>query len=135
MQQELSPEGRRFCHSLSHEVTVKIFLEGAVKKNNSKSPLLRDDQLHADNEFYANLPFNKYKNPPKEVNRRNTVFEIITSYGKVVDVDDDNLDYADCDYLDIYANGPLKYREASQKNASLRKKKLEDRKAVKSSFL
>ena len=60
---------------------------------------------------------------------------MITSYGQVVDVDDDNLDYADCDYLDIYANGPLKYREASQRNASLRKKKLEERKTVKSSFL
>jgi len=30
------------------------------------------------------------------------------------------LDYADVDYLDIYTNGPLKYREASEKNATLR---------------
>ena len=50
-------------------------------------------------------------------------------------VEDDNLDYVDCDYLDIYTNGPLKYREASQRNAELRKKKLEERKAVKSSYL
>ena len=50
-------------------------------------------------------------------------------------VDDDNLDFADSDYLDIYANGPLKYRETSQRNASLRKKKLEERRAVKSSYL
>ena len=45
------------------------------------------------------------------------------------------LDYADCDYLDIYTNGPLKYREASEKNATLRKKKLEERLAVKSAYL
>ena len=50
-------------------------------------------------------------------------------------VEDDNLDYADCDYLDIYTNGPLQYREASQKNAEIRKKKLEERKAVRSSYL
>ena len=78
---------------------------------------MRDDRLHADPEFYSNLPFNKFKNPPREC------------------VEDDNLDYADCDYLDIYTNGPLKYREASQKNAELRKKKLEEHKAVKSSYL
>ena len=47
----------------------------------------------------------------------------------------DSLDYADCDYLDIYTNGPLKYREASEKNATLRKKRMEERKAVKSSYL
>jgi len=87
------------------------------KKNNIKSPLLKYDQLHADPEFYENLPFNKFQNPPKEC------------------VADDNLDYADCDYLDIYTNGPLKYREASERNASIRKKKLEERKAVKSSYL
>ena len=43
--------------------------------------------------------------------------------------------YADADYLDIYANGPLKYREASEKNATLRRQKLEERKSVKSERL
>ena len=54
---------------------------------------------------------------------------------QVVDDVSDSLDYADCDYLDIYTNGPLKYREASEKNATLRKKRMEERKAVKSSYL
>ena len=54
---------------------------------------------------------------------------------QVVDDVTDSLDYADCDYLDIYTNGPLKYREASEKNATLRKKRMEERKAVKSSYL
>jgi len=88
-----------------------------LQKDTSKSFLLNDEQNHADQEFYENLPFNKLRNPPKQV------------------VDDDMLDYADCDYLDIYTNGPLKYREASEKNATLRKKKLEERKAVKSALL
>jgi len=89
----------------------------AIQKDTSKSFLLKDEQNHADPEFYENLPFNKLRNPPKQV------------------VDDDMLDYADVDYLDIYTNGPLKYREASEKNATLRKKKLEERQAVKSALL
>jgi len=90
-----------------------------IKKEDSKSQLLKDDQVHADQDFYDNLPFNKLRNPPKHV----------------VDDVSDSLDYADCDYLDIYTNGPLKYREASEKNATLRKKRMEERKAVKSSYL
>jgi len=93
--------------------------KGDIKKDSSKSQLLKDDQIHADPEFYENLPFNKLRNPPKNV----------------LDDESDVLDYADCDYLDIYANGPLKYREASEKNATMRKKKLEERKAVKSAYL
>ena len=41
--------------------------EQESKKNIGKSRLLGDDQLHADPEFYSNLPFNKFKNPPREV--------------------------------------------------------------------
>merc|ERR1711911_350344 len=93
------------------------FISADIKKENSKSELLKDDQVHADQDFYDNLPFNKLRNPPKHV----------------VDDVSDSLDYADCDYLDIYTNGPLKYREASEKNATLRKKRMEERKAVKSS--
>eukprot|EP00092_Neocalanus_flemingeri_P009188 GFUD01009889.1.p1 GENE.GFUD01009889.1~~GFUD01009889.1.p1 ORF type:complete len:1498 (+),score=504.87 GFUD01009889.1:68-4561(+) len=91
-----------------------------MKKNKSKSPLLKDDQLHADSSFYENLPFKGLKSPPKQV---------------LDDPKSDMMDYADADYLDIYANGPLKYREASEKNATLRRKKLEERKAVKSELL
>jgi len=86
-------------------------------KENSKSYLLNEDRKHADPEFYENLPFNKLRNPPKLV------------------LDHDDLDFADCDYLDIYANGPIKYKETSQRNANERKKTLEMRKEVKSSYL
>ena len=51
------------------------------------------------------------------------------------DRNSDMMDYADADYLDIYANGPLKYKEASEKNATLRRKNMEERKAVKSELL
>jgi len=90
------------------------------KKTKDKSPLLKDDQLHADSSFYENLPFKGLRSPPKQV---------------LDDRNSDYLDYADADYLDIYANGPLKYREASEKNATLRRQKLEERKAVKSELL
>jgi len=91
-----------------------------LKKNKSKSPLLKDDLTHADPSFYENLPFKGLRNPPKQV---------------LADRNSDMLDYADADYLDIYANGPLKYREASEKNATLRRQKLEERKSVKSEIL
>ena len=45
------------------------------------------------------------------------------------DRNSDMMDYADADYLDIYANGPLKYRETSEKNATLRRQKMEQRKS------
>ena len=54
---------------------------------------------------------------------------------EVLDDESDSLEYADSDYLDIYTKGPLKHREASEKNATLRKKRMEERRAVKSSFL
>jgi len=91
-----------------------------TKKIKDKSPLLKDDQLHADSSFYENLPFNRLRNPPKKV---------------LDDRNSEYMDYADADYLDIYANGPLKYREASEKNATLRRQKLEERKSVKSELL
>jgi len=91
-----------------------------MRKNKSKSPLLKDDKIHADSSFYENLPFKGLKSPPKQV---------------LDDRNSDMMDYADADYLDIYANGPLKYREASEKNATLRRQKIEERKAVKSELL
>jgi len=91
-----------------------------TKTIKDKSPLLKDDQLHADSSFYENLPFNRLRNPPKKV---------------LDDRNSEYMDYADADYLDIYANGPLKYREASEKNATLRRQKLEERKSVKSELL
>ena len=114
---------------------------GDIKKDSSKSQLLKDDQIHADPEFYENLPFNKLRNPPKNVSFTFQIERSICSCNiipwsfQVLDDESDVLDYADCDYLDIYANGPLKYREASEKNATMRKKKLEERKAVKSAYL
>ena len=110
---------------------------GDIKKDSSKSQLLKDDQIHADPEFYENLPFNKLRNPPKNVSFTFQTERFICCYCNIQVLDDESdvLDYADCDYLDIYANGPLKYREASEKNATMRKKKLEERKAVKSAYL
>jgi len=90
------------------------------KKTKDQSPLLKDDQLHADSSFYENLPFKGLRSPPKQV---------------LDDRNSEYMDYADADYLDIYANGPLKYREASEKNATLRRQKLEERKSVKSEIL
>ena len=43
------------------------FISADIKKENSKSQLLKDDQVHADQDFYDNLPFNKLRNPPKHV--------------------------------------------------------------------
>ena len=56
---------------------------------------------------------------------------------KVVDDMTDSLEFADadCDYLDIYAHGPLQYREASERNARTRRMRAEARKAVKSAYL
>ena len=51
--------------------TDHCFISADIKKENSKSQLLKDDQVHADQDFYDNLPFNKLRNPPKHV--RNTI--------------------------------------------------------------
>ena len=40
------------------------------------------------------------------------------------------LDYADDDYLDTNAHGPIKYRQTSEKNATIRKQKIEERKSI-----
>ena len=47
--------------------TDHCFISADIKKENSKSQLLKDDQVHADQDFYDNLPFNKLRNPPKHV--------------------------------------------------------------------
>ena len=102
-----------------------------MKKNKSKSPLLKDDKVHADNSFYENLPFKGLRSPPKQVTnykqRYLNTFE--TNFQVLDDRNSDMMDYADADYLDIYANGPLKYRETSEKNANLRRQKIEQRKS------
>ena len=54
------------------------FISADIKKENSKSELLKDDQVHADQDFYDNLPFNKLRNPPKHV--RNILFFLISSH-------------------------------------------------------
>ena len=58
--------------------TDHCFISADIKKENSKSQLLKDDQVHADQDFYDNLPFNKLRNPPKHV--RNTIS--LTNYKK-----------------------------------------------------
>ena len=80
------------------------------------------------------------RNPPKHVISIST--QIVYGYVldiviKVVDDMTDSLEFADadCDYLDIYAHGPLQYREASERNARTRKMRAEARKAVKSAYL
>ena len=40
------------------------------------------------------------------------------------------LDYADDDYLDTNAHGPIKYRQTSVKNATIRRQKIEERKSI-----
>ena len=44
-----------------------FYVLAAIQKDTSKSFLLKDEQNHADPEFYENLPFNKLRNPPKQV--------------------------------------------------------------------
>merc|ERR1711972_1289471 len=55
-------------------------------------------QPSADKSFYENLPFHGLKSPPKQVLNPKS---------------DDHLDYADADYKDLYAEGPLGYKAAS----------------------
>jgi len=56
-------------------------------------------QPSADKSFYENLPFHGLKSPPKQVLNPKS---------------DDHLDYADADYKDLYAEGPLGYKAASK---------------------
>ena len=60
------------------------FISADIKKENSKSQLLKDDQVHADQDFYDNLPFNKLRNPPKHVSTRNLILtqEIVYSLSR-----------------------------------------------------
>jgi len=53
----------------------------------------------ADKSFYENLPFHGLKSPPKQVLNPKL---------------DDHLDYADADYKDLYAEGPVGYKAASK---------------------
>ena len=102
-----------------------------MKKNKSKSPLLKDDKVQADSSFYENLPFKGLRIPPKQVinYRQRYRNNSTTNFQVVDDRNSDLMDYADADYLDIYANGPLKYRETSEKNATIRRQKIEQRKS------
>ena len=75
------------------------------------------DQPSADKSFYENLPFHGLKSPPKQVNH------ILISSGDLFHLNsqvlnpksDDDLDYADADYKDLYADGPVGYKGASKK--------------------
>jgi len=59
-------------------------------------------QPSADKSFYENLPFHGLKSPPKQVLNPKS---------------DDHLDYADADYKDLYAEGPVGYKAASKQAA------------------
>ena len=70
----------------------------------------------ADKSFYENLPFHGLKSPPKQVNfvkrRQKVAFHLNT---QVLNPKlDDHLDYADADYKDLYAEGPVGYKAASK---------------------
>jgi hypothetical protein len=65
-----------------------------LEKGNGKA-----DQPSADKSFYENLPFHGLKSPPKQVLNPKS---------------DDDLDYADADYKDLYADGPVSYKGASK---------------------
>merc|ERR1712192_80758 len=61
-----------------------------------------NQQPSADKSFYENLPFHGLKSPPKQVLNPKS---------------DDHLDYADADYKDLYAEGPVGYKAASKQAA------------------
>ena len=73
-------------------------------------------QPSADESFYENLPFHGLKSPPKQVNL------VVISSGDLFHLNsqvlnpksDDHLDYADADYKDLYAEGPVGYKAASK---------------------
>ena len=76
-------------------------------------------QASADKSFYENLPFHGLKSPPKKV--QTSIKSLLTTFAILQVLNprsDDHLDYADADYKDVYAEGPLGYKAASQRAAS-----------------
>ena len=72
----------------------------------------------ADKSFYENLPFHGLKSPPKQVD----IYFRADEKGLLLSLNiqalnpksDDHLDYADADYKDLYAEGPVGYKAASK---------------------
>ena len=76
-------------------------------------------QPSADKSFYENLPFHGLKSPPKQVVplKEREIESLLTYYLSIQVLNpksDDHLDYADADYKDLYAEGPLGYKAASK---------------------
>merc|ERR1712106_1011516 len=100
--------------------TTEHSSQGNRKINKSNVSLFNDDKTSSASGFYENLPFEGLQIPPKEI---------------VDGPPCDLLDYADDDYLDTNAHGPIKYRQTSEQNATLKKKKIEERKSIRSQLL
>jgi len=75
------------------------YKKGGTNKDQNKPENTKqtDEQPHSDKSFYENLPFQGLKNPPKQVINPTNV--------------DDNMDYADADYKDLYVEGPKGFRK------------------------
>ena len=73
-------------------------------------------QPSADKSFYENLPFHGLKSPPKQVNLILILsVKLFHRNSQVLNPKlDDHLDYADADYKDLYAEGPVGYKAASK---------------------
>jgi len=73
----------------------------------SVEPLTKEEkQKQKPKESKEKLPFSDLKNPPKKFIKPNP---------------DDEMDYADADYKDIYAEGPLSYQNASKQMSEQKK--------------
>ena len=102
---------------------VSPFAAGPVPAGKGKSREGKDPekgngnhQPSADKSFYENLPFHGLKSPPKQVNL--ILIPSVNLFHRNSQVLnpklDDHLDYADADYKDLYAEGPVGYKAASK---------------------
>lgn len=86
------------CHRRNNKLGNKAGPATAGGKGKSKD-VENGNGNSADKSFYENLPFHGLKSPPKQVLNPKS---------------DDHLDYADADYKDLYAEGPVGYKAASK---------------------
>jgi len=88
-------------------VSIIACIKCCKRNNTGKDPNSKNEtpQKSVDKQGYEKLPFHGLKNPPKQV----------------LNPSSDDMDYADADYKDVYAQGPLGYKAASQKQSDLKK--------------
>ena len=97
---------------------------------NSDKKTKKDEQTRSKKSFYENLPFQGLKSPPSKVQLKLICLQILNFVPEQVispPPSEDNLDYADADYKDLYVEGPKGYRKipdskpklsSSQENAN-----------------